>query len=96
MRIHNNMNVSNVLKAYNKNVSKIEKTSKATVQKDKIEISETAKDFNTAINAFKALPEVRQEKINELKAAIDSGSYNPSAEEVADKIIERSKFDMMG
>lgn len=45
------------------------------------------------MNAFKELPDVREENISNIKSAIASGNYNPSAEETIDKMFERVSFD---
>lgn len=93
MKIFSNPNIHKVLKAYHNKMTKTEKTNKGNLAKDKIEISSQAKDFQVAVNAFKKLPEAREEKISETKEAIASGTYNPSAEEAADRIVEGVNFD---
>lgn len=93
MKIFNNFNVQKVLGAYNSKINKTEKTDKPTMGKDKVEISEKAREFQVAMNAFKKLPEIRKEKVDEIKKAIASGTYNPKAEEVVDKMFERVNFD---
>lgn len=55
--------------------------------KDKLEISETARHFQTALKAAKASPEIRTEKVNQIKAQIDAGTYKVSAEDVAKKMM---------
>jgi negative regulator of flagellin synthesis FlgM len=74
-------------------MTKAEKTNKTYEKKDKIEISSKARDFQVAMNAFKELPDVREENISNIKSAIASGNYNPSAEETIDKMFERVSFD---
>ncbi len=93
MKINNNPNVQKVIGAYKSKINKIEKTNKTMEFKDKVEISDKAKDFQVAMQAIKKLPEVRQEKIDGIKNAIKAGTYNPSAEEVVDKMLERINFD---
>ncbi len=55
--------------------------------KDKLEISATAKHFQTALKAAKDSPDIRTEKVEKIKAQIESGTYNVSAEEVAKKMM---------
>jgi len=93
MKIFNNPNIQKALGAYKSKMTKIEGNKKVNEAKDKIEISPQAKDFQVAINAFKKLPEMREEKVNETKKAIASGIYNPSAEETLDKMLEGINFD---
>ena len=56
--------------------------------KDKIELSTKAQDFQVALKALSRVPDVRVEKVNELKARVVSGQYNVDAGEVADSIID--------
>lgn len=93
MKIFNNPNISQIMKLYNKSVKPIEKYGKVTAAKDQLEISEKAKDFQVAMKAFKKLPEVRQEKVKELKEKIETNNYNVSGKEIADKIIEGIMMD---
>ncbi|HHX61557.1 MAG TPA: flagellar biosynthesis anti-sigma factor FlgM [Epulopiscium sp.] len=58
-----------------------------TSEKDKLEISATAKDFQTALKAAKNSPDIRTEKVEKIKAQMASGTYNVSAEEVAKKMM---------
>lgn len=55
--------------------------------KDKLEISEAARHFQTALKAAKAAPDVRIDKVNKIKAQIDAGTYKVSAEDVAKKMM---------
>lgn len=54
---------------------------------DVFEISRTGKDFQIAKQAVKAAPDVREDKVNKFKEQLASGTYNVSAEEFADKMI---------
>lgn len=91
MKINNLLQMNQVSKAYQKQVDKTEKTEPAAMARDKIEISTEARDFQIAMKAFKELPDVRQEKIEELRSQVQSGQYKPSAEAVVDKIMEMIK-----
>jgi len=91
MKINNLMQTNQILKTYQKAVERTEKVGPAAMARDKIEISDEARDFQTAMKAFKELPEVRQSKIDELKSQVESGQYKPSAEAVVDKIMEMIK-----
>lgn len=57
--------------------------------RDAYEISQSAKDYQIAKNAVAQAPDVREAKIADLKEALASGSYNVSAQEVAEKIVSR-------
>lgn len=63
------------------------KTSKNVT--DTLEVSTMGKDLQVAKQALNATSDVREEKINSIKAAMASGSYNVSAEELAENILNR-------
>lgn len=69
---------------------KIDKTS----SKDEVAFSSEAKDFATITKLLSEVPDVRTDKVQELKKSISSGSYNVKAEEVAGKIL--SQFNVRG
>lgn len=56
---------------------------------DTLEVSNVGKDLQVAKQALNATSDVREEKINAIKAAMASGTYNVSAEELADNILNR-------
>ncbi|RKD23539.1 anti-sigma-28 factor, FlgM family [Caminicella sporogenes DSM 14501] len=93
MKIFSNINVQKVMGAYKSKMNKTEKVNKSAMRKDKVEISEKAKDFQIAMNAFNNLSGIRSEKVEDIKKAIALGTYNPKAKEVVDKMFERVNFD---
>lgn len=54
---------------------------------DVFEISQAGKDLQVLKQAVKAAPDVREDKVNEIKEQLASGTYDVSAEEFADKIV---------
>ena len=56
---------------------------------DKFEISQSAKDYQVAKSAVKSSPDIREDKVAELKEAVASGTYNVSSAEIADKIVSK-------
>ncbi|SNS49278.1 anti-sigma-28 factor, FlgM family [Anaerovirgula multivorans] len=93
MKIFNNPNISQVMKLYNKSVKSTEKTGEVTSSGDQLDISGKAKEFQVAVKAFKNLPEVRKEKVEDLKEKIQTNSYNVSGKEITDKLIESILMD---
>ncbi len=82
--------------AYNKisqvyQTNNIQKTSKNVnaAGKDKLEISNTAKDYQTAKLALSQAPDVREDKVKDIKNKMQSGTYNVNMEEVASHILDR-------
>lgn len=87
MKIFNNPNIQKVMKSYGKNVNKVKKSEGIKFSKDKIEISDEAREFQIAKSAFDKLPEIREDKVSEIKDEISKGNYKPSSREVAEKIL---------
>ncbi len=67
----------------NKNVNAYAKAD----DKLEYEISETAKSYSAAKTAVAQAPDVRADKIADIKARIAAGTYNVSAEDIAEKIL---------
>jgi len=91
--------VQNVLKIYGRqfkaNQVQPKNEANAPVQADQVTISSDSRVKQKAVAAAKAAPEVREEKVNELRQAIATGTYTVSNEEVAEKIIYRSLVDKL-
>jgi negative regulator of flagellin synthesis FlgM len=71
-----------------KNVSRVDKTVKTAARKDVISISNQAKDSQTAMRALKEIPDIRQEKVNELFEMYQSGKYDVSGKEIAGRVVK--------
>ena len=55
---------------------------------DKLEISQVGKDYQVAKQAVLGISDVREDKVNDIKLRMESGTYNISSQEVADKLVE--------
>ena len=53
-----------------------------------IAISSKAKDIQKATESINAAPDIRIEKVNQIKEQITNGSYRVSSEQLSEKIIE--------
>lgn len=84
MRIEAYNQVAGLYKASNTS-----KTSKASgiSGKDEVQISRTGRDFQIAKQAVAASPDIREDKVAELKARIDSGEYQVTTEDFAAKLM---------
>lgn len=60
--------------------------------KDRLNISGQGKDLQVAKQAVAAAPDIREDRVAALKTAYQSGTYNISANAVADKILENYEF----
>ena len=67
---------------------KITKKSEATV-KEQYTVSSKGQDYQTAKKALAEAQDIREEKVAALKEQIASGSYNVSAQEIADSVVSR-------
>lgn len=71
--------------------NKTKKVSKSSEKekKDQFEISQSAKDYQTAKKALSQTPDIREDKVAEIKNAMNTGTYNVSAQEIADKMVSK-------
>ena len=90
MRIEAYNKVSSIYQA--SKPQNVGKTSSKPKKYDQVEISRAGCDYQTAKKALNNIPDVRQDKIDEIKRCMASGTYNISMQEVADKMIN-SYFD---
>ena len=59
---------------------------------DTLELSQAGKDLQVAKTAVNAAPEVREDRVAALKAAMANGTWSVSDEDLADKML--SAFDI--
>ncbi|MCD5413687.1 MAG: flagellar biosynthesis anti-sigma factor FlgM [Clostridiales bacterium] len=89
MKITNNLNITNAMKVYKKTIkNEVGKVGSTNQPLDQLQLSTRAKEFQVAISAFKNLPDVREAKVNEIKAKLEQSSYNVSGQEIAESIIK--------
>lgn len=88
MKINGNIGVQSVVKAYQNNAPKVDKKPTAGFETDKIEISDEARIQQAAMKAAKQLPEVREDKVAELKQQIKDGTYRPTADQILEKMFQ--------
>ena len=85
MRIDAYNQISQVYKTNNKVKAQ---NSYAARANDKVEISDFGKVLQSAKQAVKESSDVREDRIAELKARIENGTYEVSGESFADKILD--------
>jgi|Deesub1362B_J571_1020462.scaffolds.fasta_scaffold00226_31 negative regulator of flagellin synthesis FlgM len=61
---------------------------KRTSTNDKVDISERAKEIAKLMEEVKSLPEVREDRVRELKALIEAGGYQIDPRKIAERLIE--------
>ena len=80
--------VSNPYEVYQtQRTNNVSRLSRAEEKKDIVALSSQAKDYQVAAKALKDVPDVRMDKINEVKSKIESGNYNVSSKDIAAKLL---------
>jgi negative regulator of flagellin synthesis FlgM len=70
-----------------KNTGRVGKTEATASKKDVLSISNEAKDFQTVYKALKDVPDIRPGKVAELSGRLETGGYNVTGRDVADKVV---------
>lgn len=74
-----------------KSTSKVDKASATEGKQDVVSISNNAKDYQTVMKALREIPEIREDKVEEIQKKYDTGQYDVSGSDVADKILKSIK-----
>ena len=74
---------------------RIQKSSdgKPQLSSDRIELSVRSREIQHLDELIQSTPDVRENKVEEIRSAIESGTYNVRAEKIADKILNGSLID---
>lgn len=84
MKINPNLNVNNI-NPYKRNQMKTEAAhSTAKVGADKLEISDAAKQ----LSGLTSYPAERAERVQQLKAQVEAGTYKPDAAKTAEDLLK--------
>jgi len=70
-----------------KSKDKVER-SPSSQQLESVSLSQTGQEIKQYIEAMADLPDVRQERITEIQAAVKKGTYSVSSQDLADKLIQ--------
>ena len=64
-------------------------------EKDQITISRAGRDYQVAKSALAKVPDVREDKVKELKARVEAGTYAVKDEDFAAKLLKNyEKFSL--
>jgi negative regulator of flagellin synthesis FlgM len=66
---------------------------KSTVQQDVVQLSAEAKKLQEAQQLIKAVPEVREAKVDEIRSQIENGTYRVEGKKIAFNMIKKSLID---
>ncbi len=88
------INKPNLINAYASQAQK-DKAAKSSAKPagDKVEISGRARELNKFRAELNNLPEVREEKVRQLKQRIKEGIYQPLPEKIAEGLINERRLD---
>ena len=71
-----------------KNLPKVDNAAGVASKRDVLSISNNGKDFQTALKAAKEAPDIRVDKVEEIKQKMQTDTYEVSGSDVADKVIK--------
>ena len=72
----------------NQNVEKKEEARKTESSRDKVSLSDKAREISELKGMIEEIPDIRRDKVDALKKAIDTGTYSFDTIKLAQKIIE--------
>ena len=55
---------------------------------DQVKLSSKAQNLNKAMRLAQESPEIRAEKVGQLKMDVASGKYNPDTRQIAEKLVQ--------
>lgn len=58
---------------------------------DQVNVSSTGKEVSKLVERAKQLPDVRQERVDQLRQLVQSGNYDVSSKRIADAILRNEK-----
>lgn len=68
--------------------------SQASKTEEKVDLSTMAKEIQQAKVEVSRLPDVREEKVQEIKDQVEKGTYNVNGEQIANKMVGESIIDL--
>jgi len=87
-------NIPGIMKAYNqKKIRSKSNVNGIESKRDEMQVSSEAQVMSKALQSAKNAPEIREQKVNEIKNALKQGTYNVSADDVAEKMLKGSMFN---
>ncbi|MCR4716171.1 MAG: flagellar biosynthesis anti-sigma factor FlgM [Lachnospiraceae bacterium] len=79
--------VSQVAQIYQTQTKAANKAPAYESQMDAYSVSSKGKDYQVAKTALASTPDVREDKVAEIKASIENGTYNVSVDDFAAKLL---------
>jgi len=98
MKISNDdavIHIRSVLKSPADNQSLPKVNREKSNEDDHVQLSSKAKELQRIKDSLENVPEVRREKVAELKAACENGTYQPDSSKTAENILKESIIDLL-
>lgn len=73
---------------YQANANYKTKAANASYSSDKVEISSLGREYQVAKSAVAQIPDVREDKVAEIKAMMKAGTYHVSGMDFASKMLD--------
>jgi len=70
-----------------------EKTTTSLSGKDRATFSSRAADIDKALSIINTMPEIREDKVEQLRQQIAAGEFRISSDEIADKILNEAQLE---
>lgn len=74
---------------------KAERSEVRTASGERVSLSEMARDVAAAKSKVELIPDVRTDRVEQLKAAIANGTYRVDGRAVAEKLLRETLLDML-
>ena len=87
--------VKNIGKGKNRINGSPKEAPKGGLSEDKVALSPEAKQIQDAKKRLDSLPDVREDKVAEIKGRIEAGTYTIDGEKIAFKMVRESVLDAL-
>ena len=74
---------------------KTQKAQNAAGPRDQVSISQAGRDYQVAKSAVSEASDIREDKVAELKAKVNSGNYSVDTADFAKKLLEKYNTSLM-
>ncbi len=71
-----------------------QKVGGSAAPEEKVNLSTKARDIQQLRDAINQLPDVREDKVRELKDQVEKGAYDVNGQKVAEKMVAESLLDI--
>lgn len=86
--LYNKVRNSKIIQSETEYRGNAQNTNVADTSADKISLSGKAREISELKSLLEQLPEIRTDRVEEIKKAVDTGSYNIDSLKVAEKILQ--------